>query len=81
MDPKEHWAQRHPECFPLDVNRADRFELLRVPGLGLETADRILRQRTSCGRLISLNFLGKLNQRLAKALGYLKFGDSPRVAV
>ena len=33
-DPKEVWAANHPEFFPVDVNRASRLELLRVPGSG-----------------------------------------------
>jgi predicted DNA-binding helix-hairpin-helix protein len=45
VDPKEAWAKRHPEYFPVDVNRASKYELLRVPGLGQITVDRILEQR------------------------------------
>lgn len=45
VDPKESWALRHPEFFPVNVNTAQRFELLRVPGLGLITVERILRRR------------------------------------
>ncbi len=44
-DPKLAWALRHPERFPVDVNRADREELLRVPGIGLKSAARILATR------------------------------------
>lgn len=41
-DPKLAWALRHRERFPVDVNRADRESLLRVPGLGYKNVDRIL---------------------------------------
>ncbi len=44
-DPKLAWALRHPERFPVDVNRADREELLRVPGIGIKSAARILATR------------------------------------
>lgn len=44
-DPKMMWAQVHPEYFPIEVNRASREELLRVPGLGPRSVARILRLR------------------------------------
>jgi predicted DNA-binding helix-hairpin-helix protein len=39
------WAQVHPERFPIEVNRASREELLRVPGLGPRSVAHILRLR------------------------------------
>ena len=45
FDPKIMWALRHPERFPVDVNRADFEMLLRVPGLGIISAQRIMRAR------------------------------------
>jgi putative DNA modification/repair radical SAM protein len=45
LDPKAAWAVRHPEQFPVEVNRADYEMLLRVPGLGVRSARRILRAR------------------------------------
>lgn len=45
MDPKQAWAHRHPEFFPVDVNTATQDELLRVPGLGLTSAARIISSR------------------------------------
>lgn len=44
-DPKTVWAVHHPEFFPVEVNRATREELLRVPGLGPVSVRRILQQR------------------------------------
>lgn len=44
-DPKMVWAERHPERFPVDINRADKFELLRVPGIGPTSAKRIIEMR------------------------------------
>ncbi|MBM4154424.1 MAG: putative DNA modification/repair radical SAM protein [Lentisphaerae bacterium] len=45
VDPKTAWALRHPERFPVEVNRADRDTLLRVPGIGFKSAARILATR------------------------------------
>lgn len=45
LDPKTSWALRHPEFFPLEINRASYEELLRVPGIGPKSAARILSQR------------------------------------
>ncbi len=42
VDPKLAWALQHRALFPLDINRASREMLLRVPGLGVRTVDRIL---------------------------------------
>lgn len=44
-DPKAMWAQAHPEFFPVEVNRASREALLRVPGIGPRSVGRILRER------------------------------------
>jgi len=71
-DPKEVWARRHPEFFPLDVNRADKFELLRVPGLGHVSVKRILELRANGGRVRRLSQIGKVGKRLAKAKRHLK---------
>ena len=38
LDPKAAWALRHPERFPVDVNRADYETILRVPGVGVRSA-------------------------------------------
>lgn len=45
IDPKLAWALRHPEAFPVDINRADYEMLLRVPGLGVKSAKMILTAR------------------------------------
>lgn len=44
-DPKLTWALRHPEAFPIDINRAPRERLLRVPGFGRRTVTRLLKIR------------------------------------
>jgi predicted DNA-binding helix-hairpin-helix protein len=71
-DPKEGWALRHPEAFPININRASRFALLRVPGLGPVTVKRILEQRKSA-RIWHIEDVGKVGVRLEKAKKYLAF--------
>jgi len=71
-DPKEAWAQSHPEAFPVDVNRASKWELLRVPGLGLVTIKAILERRTKW-RISRIEDLGKVGVRLGKASKYVVF--------
>ena len=59
MDPKMAWALRHPEIFPIEVNKASLEELLRIPGIGAVSARRILRQRRqSAVRFEDLKKLG-----------------------
>ena len=45
VDPKLSWALRHPEQFPVDVNKADYELLLRVPGIGVKSAKLIVASR------------------------------------
>jgi putative DNA modification/repair radical SAM protein len=45
IDPKLAWALAHRELFPVDVNRAPREALLRVPGLGRGTVEKVLQAR------------------------------------
>ena len=45
LDPKCAWALRHIHLFPLEVNRADYEQLLRVPGIGVRSAHRIVTAR------------------------------------
>ena len=73
VDPKEAWALRHPERFPVDVNRAPREELLRVPGLGPTTVGRVLEARRAGGRVHGIEEIGRPGKLLRKAAGYLRF--------
>lgn len=45
IDPKLAWALRHPESFPVDINRADYNLILRVPGIGVRSARLIITSR------------------------------------
>ena len=71
-DPKHAWALRHPEYFPLNINKASKFSLLRVPGLGPVTVKRILQQRKQ-SRMKTIEDVGKAGVRLKKAKKYLTF--------
>ena len=71
-DPKEMWAIKHPEVFPVNVNKASRISLLRVPGLGPVTVGRILERRKQ-ERIRMIDDVGKIGIRLEKAQRYLSF--------
>lgn len=58
IDPKLAWALRHRARFPVDVNRADRETLLRVPGLGTKSVARIVETRRF--RRLRLEDVGKI---------------------
>jgi len=73
MDPKLAWALRHREHFPLDVNRASREELLRVPGLGKTAVERILAARRV--RAMRVDDLKRLHVPVARVLPFLVFPD------
>lgn len=45
IDPKLSWALRHPEYFPVDINKADYSMILRVPGIGVKSAKLIVASR------------------------------------
>ncbi len=65
IDPKLAWALRHRECFPVDVNIAEREMLLRIPGLGVKSVDQILKARSHTKlRLDDLKRLAGSVQRL-----------------
>lgn len=72
-DPKTMWAQAHPEYYPVEVNRADREALLRVPGIGPRSATRILSARRQAG-LATLRDLRKLGAVATRAAPYVLLG-------
>lgn len=66
LDPKCGWAVRHPEAFPVEVMKASRSQLLRVPGVGVTSADRILAaRRHGTLRFEDLRKLGVVLKRAA----------------
>jgi predicted DNA-binding helix-hairpin-helix protein len=66
-DPKMMYARAHPELFPVEVNRASREELLRVPGLGPRSVGRILswRREGALRDLADLRQAGAVAERAA----------------
>ena len=69
IDPKADWAVRHLDKFPVEINRADYQTLLRVPGLGVTSAKRIVAARRH-GNL-SFEDLKKLGVVLKRALYFI----------
>ena len=73
VDPKLAWALNHPERFPMDVNRATRDELLRVPGLGTRSVGAILKARR-LGAL-RLHDVARLTASVAKVRPFIVTRD------
>ena len=71
-DPKELWAESHPEYYPVKINTADRESLLRVPGLGLERVNNILKMRKE-SRIRDFASLKIKGKTLAKTSKYVEF--------
>ncbi len=69
LDPKEDWAVRHLERFPIEINRASYETLLRIPGIGVKSAQRIVAARKST----NLNFtdLKKIGVVLKRAVYFI----------
>jgi predicted DNA-binding helix-hairpin-helix protein len=73
MDPKLAWALRHRDRFPLDVNRASREDLLRVPGFGAKAVQRIIETRRISS--IRVGDLSRLHIPRNKALPFIVLPD------
>jgi len=69
IDPKLAWALKFRENFPLDVNRASREQLLRVPGLGVKAVNRIVASRRH--RTLRLDDVAKLTVSIAKVRPFI----------
>ena len=69
-DPKEMWALRHPEHFPVEVNTAPYNDLMRVPGIGTRSARRIMRERVK-GRFHTVEALRGTGAVLKRAAPYI----------
>lgn len=69
IDPKLAWALAHRSMFPVDVNRADREALLRVPGLGTKVVARILETRRH--RRLRLEDVGRLCRSVARVRPFI----------
>ena len=73
FDPKLAWALAHRERFPVDLNRAPREMLLRVPGLGVKTVARLIAARRV--RALRSSDLGRLHVPLGKVMPFVLLAD------
>jgi predicted DNA-binding helix-hairpin-helix protein len=73
LDPKLAWALKHRERFPVDINRADRELLLRVPGLGVRVIDKLLSARRL--HRLRLDDVARLGGSIAKLRPFISAAD------
>lgn len=78
MTPKMAWALRNRQLFPVDINKAPREMLLRVPGIGVRNTDRIIALRRH--QRIRLDDLKKLRVNLAEAQFFILTADGTGAA-
>ncbi|MBX7533532.1 putative DNA modification/repair radical SAM protein [Qipengyuania sp. 1XM1-15A] len=69
IDPKLAWALKFREAFPVDVNRASKEQLLRVPGLGVKAVGKILASRRH--RALRLDDVARLTQSITKVRPFI----------
>jgi len=69
IDPKLAWALKYRESFPVDVNRAPKEMLLRVPGLGIKAVERILSSRR--WRRLGLDDVARLTLSITKVRPFI----------
>ena len=73
IDPKLAWALKFRDSFPVDVNRAPKHLLLRVPGLGIKAVERILASRR--WRKLRLDDVARLTQSIVKVRPFITTAD------
>ncbi len=73
MDPKTAWALQHRAMFPVDINRAPKAILLRVPGLGVRNVQRILAARRV--RAVRLDDLVHMRAPIQRMLPFIQLPD------
>jgi len=72
FDPKTHWALRHLELFPIDINRAPKEMLIRIPGIGIHGAHKIMQARRF--KALGMDDLKALKIPLKKARYFIVAG-------
>ena len=75
IDPKLSWALRHPEQFPIDINQAEYRMILRVPGIGVRSAKKIIQARRF-GK-IHIDQIKKLGIAYNRAMHFIRCADTP----
>ncbi len=73
IDPKTAWALKYRDNFPVDINRAPREMLLRVPGMGVRTVNAVLRARRQ--RRLRLDDLGRLTRSIERLRPFVVAAD------
>jgi putative DNA modification/repair radical SAM protein len=73
IDPKTAWALKHRDDFPIDINRAPREMLLRIPGMGVKTVNSVLRARRQ--RRLRLDDLGRLTRSIERLRPFVVAAD------
>ena len=76
VDPKLAWALRNPQAFPIDINQADYALILRVPGIGVRSALKIVQARRF-GRLHA-DQLKKMGVAYNRAQHFIRCADTPQ---
>ncbi|MFN0297598.1 putative DNA modification/repair radical SAM protein [Acinetobacter albensis] len=76
VDPKLSWALRHPEQFPIDLNSADYRMILRVPGIGVRSAKKIVQARRF-GK-IHIDQLKRIGVAYNRAQHFIRCADTPK---
>ena len=76
VDPKLSWALRNPEQFPVDINKADYRMILRVPGIGVRSAKKIVSARRF-GK-IHIDQLKRMGVAYNRAQHFIRCADTPQ---
>jgi len=69
IDPKAAWVLRHMDMYPVEVNKADFDTLIRVPGIGITYAKRIIEARRHC--IITYDILKKMRVSLKRSIYFI----------
>lgn len=75
IDPKLSWALRNPQLFPIDINRADYKQIIRIPGIGRQSAMKIIQAR-KFGKLYEYQ-VRKMGIAFNRARHFMVCADSP----
>jgi putative DNA modification/repair radical SAM protein len=77
IDPKLSWALRNPQCFPVDVNHASYQMILRVPGIGVGSAIKIVKARKF--KKLGWEELKRFGMALSRASHFIVYNGMERM--
>ena len=75
-DPKMLWAQSPPDLFPVEVNEASLKDLMRVPGIGKKSAQRIIENRRRGVKFTEMDELKKIGVVVKRAEPFLQLNHT-----